>query len=107
MPSRLFKAHRILKGKLFSLGIKSYAAAEEFARTPEKDLPRERIEIDQAVYELSYFVGVYPPENEIVVAAYLTRKRFLCGEGFSAGISYKQEGAIKYFSQKQLWEFGF
>lgn len=101
--SRLLQCHKLLKAKLRALRLRTYADAQRMLghTTPEAATILGR------TYKLTYYADVYPPNDDIVVAVFLTRPRFPCDEGYSSAYRITQNNEIKYMSQKQQWAFGF
>ena len=101
--TRLLQCHKVLKRRLRSLGLQTYADAEKLLGQDAVDTS----EVMGRTYKLTVRADHYPSEDEIVVAAFLGRGGFPCGEGYSCGYLVQRDAAPRYLSQKQLWAFGY
>jgi hypothetical protein len=100
---RLLTCHKLLKRRLRSLGLRAYADAENLVGQDAVDTT----EVMGRSYKLTIRADEFPPDGDIVVAAFLGKRGFPCGEGYSCGYLVKRQGAPRYLSQKKLWTYGY
>ena len=98
---RLLRCHKALKQKLTALGLGTYEEAKAFLGREIK----EQAKIMGRAYTLTVQADEF--DNEIVVGAWLTRRSFPCGEGYSSGYSFTSNSKPRYLSQKKLWAHGY
>jgi hypothetical protein len=95
--------HKYLRNKLSSLNISSY----EDARKLINNLVSEKVTLNGKTFSFSIIVDVYPPDEEIVVAAYIERRKIFCDEGHSRGLLFIRGKDKFVLSQKKLWDYGY
>jgi hypothetical protein len=95
--------HKFLRNKLSSLNISSYEDASKLIN----DFGSEKVTLNGKTFTLSIIVDVYPPDDEIVVAVYIERKKILCDEGHSQGYLFRKNKEKSILSQKKLWDYGY
>lgn len=103
MNIKILIYHRFLRDKLRALKLESY---EDAKRLIGKNLS-EDVCINGKRFKHSIIIDVYPPDEEIVVAAYIERNKLFCGEGHSQGYCFSQCGKNILLSQKMLWDYGY
>jgi len=103
MNIKILGYHRFLRNKLRSLNLESY----EDAKGLIDNKLSEDVVLNGKLFKFSIIVDVYPPEDEIVVAAYIERNKIFCGEGHSQGYCFRKCGDQIIMSQKKLWDYGY
>lgn len=101
--SRILQCHKVLRARLRDLNLQSYDDGRRMLGVTAAEITL----VLGRKYKLTYYACDYLPGRDIVVAAFLNRSNFLCGEGYSAGYLITEKNKVIYMSQKKLWDFGF